>query len=100
VQREQESEQSLQSGPAAAEPRGRARAHLRLRALELAFTGVPPFVAGRIRTHAMRAAGLQIGKASIFWGLPTLVGPGAIEERLRVGTDCGFNAGCFFDLEE
>lgn len=75
------------------------RLHLRLRALELSFGKVPPFVAGRVRTMAMRAAGLRIGKSSIFFGLPTLVGPAPLHERLRVGSDCGFNAGCFFDLE-
>jgi len=53
-----------------------------------------------MRTMAMRAAGLRIGKSSIFFGLPTLVGPEPLAERLRVGTDCGFNAGSFFDLED
>lgn len=76
------------------------RLHLRLRALELLFGKVPPFVAGRVRTMAMRAAGLRIGRSSIFFGLPTLVGPEPLQERFRVGTDCGFNAGCFFDLED
>lgn len=76
------------------------RLHLRLRALELAFGSVPPFVAGRLRTMAMRAAGLRIGKSSLFFGLPTLLGPEPLQERFSVGSDCGFNAGSFFDLED
>jgi maltose O-acetyltransferase len=49
---------------------------------------------------AMRASGLTIGKASCFWGLPTLVGTGDFPTRLTVGEHCGFNKGAFFDLEE
>jgi maltose O-acetyltransferase len=77
-----------------------SRLHLRLLALELAFGAVPAFVAGRIRTMAMRAAGLKIGKSSLFFGLPTLLGGGRIEERFSVGAHCGFNAGSIFDLED
>ncbi len=74
--------------------------HWRLLAAEALTGWVPPFVASRIRTQALRLAGLQIGKASLFWGLPTLVGPGAIAKQLRVGSHCGFNKGCFFELED
>lgn len=49
---------------------------------------------------AMRAAGLRIGKSSLFFGLPTLVGPEPLQDRFSVGSDCGFNAGSFFDLED
>ncbi len=72
----------------------------RLFAAELLMSWIPPFVASRIRTHALKLAGVEIGKSSFFWGLPTLVGHGAIEKQLRVGSHCGFNKGCFFDLEE
>lgn len=98
MQRESNSEQPVEGSPKAGA--AGVHLHLRLRALELLFSGVPPWVAGRIRTYAMRAAGLRIGRASIFWGMPTLAGSGAFERRLSVGTDCGFNAGSFFDLEE
>jgi len=73
--------------------------HLRLLAFEAMFRGLPPFVANRLRTSALRATGVKIGSASIFWGMPRLVGTGAITRRLRIGTYCGFNEGCFFDLE-
>ena len=101
VQHATSSDQPQEWSPVGDERQRRpGRLHLRLRVLELAFSAVPPFVAGRVRTMAMRAAGLSIGKSSIFFGLPTLVGPEPISERFRVGTDCGFNAGCFFDLED
>ncbi len=48
----------------------------------------------------LRIAGLKIGTASNFWGMPTLLGAGPIHERLRIGTHCGFNKGCFFDLDD
>ncbi len=74
--------------------------HLRLLAFHGLFASVPPFVASRLRTQALRAAGVSIGAASIFWGLPRLVGTGPIAQKLKIGTYCGFNEGCLFDLEE
>jgi maltose O-acetyltransferase len=74
--------------------------HWKLLLAELAFREVPPFVAFRLRTMALRAAGAQIGRTSSFFGLPTLVGSGDCARRLHIGEDCGFNEGCFFDLEE
>ena len=50
------------------------RLHLRLLLPSLLFGWLPPFVAPRVRTLALRAAGLQIGRSSFFWSLPTLVG--------------------------
>jgi maltose O-acetyltransferase len=90
------------SGP---RPTGGIRArhgsvHWRLLALELLFGGVPPFVGNRPRTQAMRAAGVHIGRGTLFWGLPTLLGTGDVSSRLRIGEQCGFNEGCLFDLEE
>lgn len=73
--------------------------HWKLLLTELCFREVPPFVAFRLQTLALRASGVQIGKASIFWGLPKLVGTGDCAHRLRIGSHSGFNEGCFFDLE-
>jgi maltose O-acetyltransferase len=71
----------------------------RFLALRLLFAGVPPFVASRLRTQGLRALGVRIGHASAFWGLPTLTGAGATGAQLTVGEHCGFNEGCFFELE-
>jgi maltose O-acetyltransferase len=78
----------------------KAELHWRLLAVELLFGCVPPFVISRLRTQALRAAGVSIGSASTFWGLPTLIGSGDISARLSIGRFCGFNDGCFFELEE
>ena len=63
-----------------------------------AFAHCPPFVAGRLVTFALRAAGVRIGRATVFWGMPELVGPGHTASRLRIGTYGGFNARCYFEL--
>jgi maltose O-acetyltransferase len=73
--------------------------HPRLVALEALVGWLPSFVANRIRTQALRSAGLRIGEATLFFGLPTLVGSGPVHTKLTVGTYCGFNKGAFFDLD-
>ncbi len=60
----------------------------------------PPFVAARTTTLALRLSGVRIGGASIFWGMPTLVGQGDVSSRLSIGTYCGFNARAYFELED
>jgi len=64
-----------------------------------AFVGwLPPYMGNRLRTLAMRAAGLPIGHGTMFWGLPTITGPRRPQELLRIGSDCWINIGCLFDL--
>jgi maltose O-acetyltransferase len=72
----------------------------RLWAVETLVGWVPSFVGSRLRTQALRAAGVRIGDATLFFGLPTLVGTGAVHTRLSIGAHCGFNVGAVFDLEE
>ncbi|HYQ44933.1 MAG TPA: acyltransferase [Polyangiaceae bacterium] len=71
-----------------------------LRAATGLFEKCPPFAAARAVTLALRAVGVQIGSATVFWGMPRLVGPGDVASRLRVGTFGGFNARCFFELDD
>jgi acetyltransferase-like isoleucine patch superfamily enzyme len=83
----------------AVSPSGGRRWHLRL-ALVRALVGIfPPFTLNRIRRLALRVCGLRMGTATLFWGLPDLRGSGPIASRLRIGSYCGFNDGCVFDLE-
>jgi acetyltransferase-like isoleucine patch superfamily enzyme len=65
---------------------------------EAAFLLVPPFTLSRLRVWVLRACGVRIGFASFVWGAPSLIGPGSIAARLRIGSHCGFNDGCLFDL--
>lgn len=73
---------------------------LRLASAELLMRGAPPFVASRLRTWALRSAGLVIGKGSLFWGMPRIVGSGEFLKRCTIGEHCGFNVACFFELED
>ena len=77
--------------------RGRLRG-LRHRLAGLLWRRVPPFVLNRLRTRVLRLCGLRIGRHSIFWGWPQLVGGPA--SRLQVGAHCGFNDGCWFELAD
>ncbi len=77
---------------------GSRRAGLRLWLAGLLLRWVPPFVLNRLRTSVLRACGLRLGRHSIFWGWPRLVG--GPPSRLRVGAYCGFNDGCWFELED
>lgn len=72
---------------------------LPLRAAELVVGRLPPFVASRLRSRALKAAGLRLGATTIFWDFPTIVASEQGLERLHIGEHCGFNTGCFFDLD-
>jgi len=71
----------------------------RIRFTERVFTQIPSFVAARALTLALRANGVKIGPATVFWGMPHLVGPGDVCSRLSIGEYCGFNARCYFELD-
>ena len=59
---------------------------------------IPPFTANRVRMALLRAAGLRIGKGTVMWGTPTIVGNSVERANLSIGVECGFNVGCFIDL--
>ena len=67
---------------------------------EVLFRWMPAFAATRLRSRALRAAGIRMGRTTLFWGLPTLVGGGDICARLTIGEACGFYLGCYFELED
>lgn len=71
----------------------------RLHLAEGVFRCCPRFVGARSVPVALRAAGVRVGKACMFFGFPKLVGPGDACSRLSIGSDCGFNFGCYFELD-
>jgi len=85
------------TNPPAASVRARAWG---LDVVERLFGPLPAFVASRTLTRLLAATGVQIGSASVFWAMPTLVGTGSFCSRLTIGTYCGFNVGCYFELED
>jgi maltose O-acetyltransferase len=60
----------------------------------------PPFTAARLTTNTLRLLGVRIGRASVFWGMPELSGPGDVCSKLQIGTYCGFNVRTYFDLTD
>ncbi|NTU77968.1 MAG: acyltransferase [Chloroflexales bacterium] len=73
--------------------------HKRLLLAQMLVKGLPSFVGNRLRTYVLRAAGFHIGRGTMMWGLPTIIGSGAIHTRLTIGEYCGFNVGCLLDVE-
>src|ERR1700709_1276969 len=79
--------------------RSMAVAGLGIRAVERVFRWSPSFVAAKTLSTALRAAGVKLGRTSLFWGLPRLTGNGDVCSRLRIGEHCGFNVHCHFELD-
>jgi len=67
--------------------------------IELALHRCPPFVGARAITTGLRLAGARVASSTVFWGMPTLVGPGDVASRLEIGELCGLNYGCYFELD-
>ncbi len=61
---------------------------------------LPPFTFARLKTRALRACGLSMGKSSAVWGMPTFSGPLSPLDALSLGNAVGINAGCHFELFE
>lgn len=74
------------------------RWHVRLAMVRALWSVVPPFTLNRMRLVALKLCGIRTGQATLFWGMPQLVGRGPITSRLQIGSFCGFNDGCVFNL--
>lgn len=72
---------------------------LGIRAVERVFRWSPAFVAAKTLSTALRLAGVDMGRSSLFWGLPRLTGSGDVCSRLKIGEHCGFNVSCHFELD-
>lgn len=58
----------------------------------------PLFVMNRFRTQVLRLAGIRIGKGSIVFGMPTIVGGREAALPLKIGENCLLSVQCYFDL--
>ncbi len=71
--------------------------HLRLQIVRLLLIIFPPYTAYRIRVWLLRLIGFSIGKQSVIFSTPTIVGD-QIYSRLIIGNYCRIGVGCYFDL--
>jgi acetyltransferase-like isoleucine patch superfamily enzyme len=67
-----------------------------LRLLESVFGLFPSFVGARLITASLRAAGVRLGRTSLFWGIPHFEGDA--KKHLQIGERCGFNVRSRFEL--
>lgn len=72
----------------------------KLAGVQTLLAPLPPFVGNRLRSRALRSAGLNVGEATIFWDMPRLYGGAEAAGRLRIGSFCGFNTGTVFQLDD
>jgi len=72
--------------------------HGRLHFVQALTLPLPPNVGSRLRVALLRMIGFSIGKRTVMWGMPTLMGAGNIYQRLYIGQECWFNIGCIFEL--
>lgn len=74
--------------------------HWRVLLARLLLAPIPDGSGIRLRASVLRLVGFQVGKSTIFLGMPNLTGPSGLQRRLTVGRDCGFNVGCWLELGE
>jgi acetyltransferase-like isoleucine patch superfamily enzyme len=60
---------------------------------------LPRFAGNRIRTAAVRAVGIHLGRSTVIWGQITLTGK-HVRRHLTIGEDCWFNAGVLIDASD
>ena len=72
--------------------------HGRLHLVQALALPLPPNVGSRLRVALLRMIGFSIGKRTVMWGMPTLMGGGNIYQRLYIGQECWFNIGCILEL--
>jgi maltose O-acetyltransferase len=72
--------------------------HIRLRTVYFVGTFLPKRAGGRSRSSLLRLAGLNLGRGSIFFGMPTVLAGAGYERRLTIGERCWFNIGCTLDV--
>jgi maltose O-acetyltransferase len=70
----------------------------RLVAANIAGSVLPPFVGSRIRAQLLRMAGLRIGRGTMFFGQPTILGEAQLSQDLVIGKGCIFNLRCFLEV--
>jgi maltose O-acetyltransferase len=71
---------------------------LRVSLTRAILSPLPPNVGTRVRVQVMRMAGFRIGRGTMFWGMPTIVGTSDVVGKLSIGDGCWLNVGCYLEL--
>ena len=74
--------------------------HWKVSIARLILSPLPLYFGSRLRTLVLSQVGFVIGEGTLFSGTPTFSGQGEIYPRLRIGENCWFNVGCFFELSD
>jgi len=72
--------------------------HPRLWLARILMMPLPPYVLNRLRARILRLAGLRIGKGTVVFNLPTIVGHRGMLKELHIGENNVISVGCYFDL--
>ncbi len=75
-----------------------ASLHIRLSLVSTLFSCLPVYFASPLRVYALRWLGFQVGRETLIFGMPRILGGAKIEERLVIGRGCIINFDCVFDL--
>ncbi len=59
---------------------------------------LPPLFGSRLRSYLLRMAGFSIGRGTLLYGMPSLLGGAGKARRLRIGRQCLLNVNCVIDL--
>lgn len=59
---------------------------------------LPNYSGNRLRAWVFSLFGFRIGSGTVFWGTPTVTGPGDSYSRLTIGKDCWINIRVLLNL--
>ena len=65
---------------------------------KLLMLPIPLYSGGRIRRQVMRQLGFQVGRGTMIWHTPTLIGGKHLRSKLSIGDHCLLTVGSFLDL--
>ncbi len=72
--------------------------HLRFTIARLLLAVFPPYTVFRLRRWLLLLAGFSIGKGTVIFDTPVIVGEKNIAQKLIIGSNCIIGPGAYFDL--
>lgn len=58
----------------------------------------PRYTAGRVRTQIMRMMGYQVGRGTMIWDIPMIIGGKNLHTKFSFGNCCLISLGCYLDV--